>query len=316
MVPSVVESVLIPAAGVVAYRTAAGKSSSATGAVAAGGLALYAWAGSTMPASRVEAYGRGSKALSCALGKYRVAEATSSVDYVARAEFGRLVKAFRKTFVNVADAMEYVDAIDAQVRQQSVTGLIDAQLDDFTSATVEEINILLEGTIPPLGNLADQISTLGNAFPKPKLADPATFAVPDVSDAVSKINKAADALFKSDVGSRPSVDLSSCLISTAALVAQGLFKPLSLGEGNSDSGQTRDLTSQGLTIAITGGQVPYSHVVGGDPVNGRPKVEISMQGVTVLNITKSAESKVEERYSITVFDALGSKRIVNVRIAE
>jgi len=74
--------------------------------------------------------------------------------------------------------------------------------------------------------------------------------------------------------------------------------------------------SQRLTIAITGGQVPYSHVVSGDPIKGRPKVEISMQGATVLQITKSADSKVDQKYSVAIFDALGSKRPVNVRIAD
>jgi hypothetical protein len=67
---------LIPAASYVAYRVARDASSATTTGWALGGLAGYATVGFLAQDGRVEAYTRGSQALSCALGVYGVAAAS------------------------------------------------------------------------------------------------------------------------------------------------------------------------------------------------------------------------------------------------
>jgi hypothetical protein len=311
-VPGVVTSILIPAAGVVAYQSTAGHSSSSTGAIAATGLALYALTGALAPATRIEAYSRGSRALSCALGEYGLAIASANAEGQPRSDYEQALKAARKAASGDKDVLQEIADIERLVSAKTLTGLVDAQLSKFVSLTVEDLNGLLRGTLPTLAGLGQQVAALSNANGGDGVrSDTQAFSIS--STATSNLVTKAEALIAAEAGTRPSVDLTPCLMSTAALSAQGLYTPMTLGPGNSMNGAAIDASQLPIDIAVTGGQMPYAPVVTGEPAIGRPKAEISMPGVALLKISPGGSPDKEATYTIAVWDSIGSKRSLTVK---
>lgn len=313
-----VANTLIPTAGYVAYRTARDKSAAATSAIAAVGLAGYATVGALAPDGRIEAYTRASKALSCAIETYRTAYVSGLRTSLARLAYAQAVNASADA-IRVARAVPGVpptelDTIRAAevelthiksiVNDGSATSLLDAQLEQFVSTTIEDLNGLLRGTLPTLNALSSDVAMLGGAIKAVRLQSGGR------SYELDEVYARAAQLLDMESAQRLTADFSPCQMSTAALVAQGLYKTLALGPGNSQQGQTINLTAaQVVTIPIVGGAVPWSVVVSGDPAAYRPSAEITMQGVALLTVRISSQDAAEvHTYRVTVFDNVGSSR--------
>jgi hypothetical protein len=322
-VHSITVDTLIPAAGYVAYRAARQQSGAATSAIAAGGLAAYMTIGALSPEGRVEAYSRGTQALSCALGKYRIAVVTTPINAAARLAFElkweeASSSIAKKLKVNKGDtellsAARLLDAIRAQVDTQSPTSTVDAQLDSFAARTIEDLNGLLRGTLPSLANLGASIATLSNS-PIP-IPGETTLKYLNDESTYSDLVGAANAVIN-DPSKRASVDFSDCLMATSALVSAGLYKPMTLGPGNSVDGQTVELAKGGSqSFLIAGGQSPYGFVISGNPADKRPTASITMQGNALLEVeVKDSDPAAEHTFNIEVFDSVGSRRSVTIKV--
>jgi len=337
---SIAVETLIPAAGLVAYRAARQKSSASTIAISAGAIAGYETLGALAPDNRVEAYARGTKALTCAIGSYRTGVAAAKIAAVERAQFQQALDAFTATKTAilkqsplpdgdkraVAAADRVATAIETAVETQSTTGLVDAQLDKFVGQSIEDLNGLLRGTLPTLASLGDSISALQSAVtpPPPPLDTPRDFNADSELAKKLKANLAdvrtnADALIKVEAGNQVSVDFGPCLMATTALAAVGLYKPMALGPGNSADKSTIQLVlGQSQRIALIGGVQPYStNVSNTDPTGDltkAPTVTITMQGAVLVEITAKDNDTKDLSFLVEIYDNQATKRSVTVKI--
>lgn len=348
---------LIPTAGLVGYRAARQRAGAANVAVAATGIAGYETLGALAPDNRVEAYSRGTAALTCALGDYRTAVAGVRLAVAQHVEFDQKLKevtdetkALRSAADKENDAAKKAAAyraanaadmralaIQTEVESQVATGLADAQLDKFVGQTIEDLNGLLRGTLPTLASLGDSIAALEKVQGTQPAQSSSLYWVhaptaiiglmeqgskpgADLGTSLADLQKAAEDLIQAEAANRVSLDLSHCLMATTALAAAGLYKPMQLGGGNAFNGTTVSIpkgTSQ--RIPVVGGQQPYStHVSGTDAsmdMSKAPDVTITMQGAVLLEITvKDNVKDIDQFYLIEVFDSLGTRRSLTVKV--
>ncbi len=331
---------LIPAAGLVTYRAARQKAGASTLAIAAGGIAAYETLGALAPDNRIDAYDRGIQALTCALGDYRIAVVSVPLAYTQRAAYENDLKSamhqvetlngnasIPNTKVVADRANLAIAAIQTAVETQSATGLVDAQLDKFVGLTVDDLNGLLRGTLPSLNSIGESIAALetikgappaaADGAPPPLLNSTAIGTSNGASNLIASLTalqQSSQALIKAEAGNRASVDFTHCLMATTALEAAGLYKPMALGPANSTDNSTLDIPKgETQRIALVGGQQPYSTNVSGDTAKAPLPVKITMQGAILLEIgPTTSNTQADLKYVVEVYDALGTKRSVNI----
>jgi hypothetical protein len=307
---------LIPAASYVTYRVARDASSATTTGWALGGLAGYATVGFLAPDGRVEAYTRGSEAMSCALGVYAIAAASVPRAILQRGEYEKQLKKAEVDLKKAGDKadpddLEQIKWIKSAVYSASSTTLLDAQLDKFVYRTVEDLNKLLRGTLPTLADLTSDIAALSNIVAPAAQGDA---RIADNADELKPLRDAANALISAESTQRASADFTPCSMSMGALTAQGIYKPFALGPGNSMDNRTVPLSKDSqLAVPIIGGLAPFGFNVAGSHAASRPEVQITMQGVVLLTVTvKGQDSAAEQTHTISIFDSAGASRSLKV----
>jgi hypothetical protein len=314
-------NVLIPAATYTTYRVARDLSSAATTGWALTGLAGYATVGYLAPDGRVEAYTRGAQAISCGLGIYGVATASAPRAVFERATYEAALEKAKSDIraqedtakkaggsIDLSEEKQTIRNIESAVRAASTTALLDAQLERFVNSTVDELNKLLRGTLPTLANLSSDVANLSNVVTQLSAADVR-------SADLEPLRVAANALIKAEAErQRATADFSSCNLSTAALTAQGLYKPMALGPGNTMDGKTVTLEKdKALVVPIIGGMTPLGFNVTGPHEASRPDVQLTMQGTVLLTVTmKAQDTAADQTHTVAIYDSAGASRTIKV----
>src|SRR5580704_2427633 len=174
-----VASALIPLAGLIGYKGVRGGSQATTAALAAGGAAGYGLSSFLIQQQRFGLYDRAEKALSCAIGLYKVNSVSNSsppplvlAQYdSARAKLEQLINSAKAAALTasptvaasissaVGDAQQLHDEGEAAIRIAQSSSLLSAKLSQATDRIVSELNTGITNTLQALTTLSQQETT-------------------------------------------------------------------------------------------------------------------------------------------------------------